>query len=70
MSAQSPRSGRPEYVVVDDALRRHLADGGQELEDVVRRIRARGDLDDDESLELAYSELRAMRAERDARRAS
>lgn len=60
--AQSARSGRPEYEVVEEALRRYLADDGEELEDVVRRIQGRADLDEDESLALAYSELRAMRA--------
>lgn len=68
--AQSLRSGRPEYELVEEALRRYLADGGEELGDVVGRIQARGDLDEDESLELAYAELRAMRAERDTRQAS
>ncbi len=60
------RSGRPEYEVVEEALRRYLADDGDRLEDVVRRIQARGDLDEDQSLNLAYSELRAVREERDA----
>jgi Arc/MetJ family transcription regulator len=69
--ARSVQSGRPEHEVVEEALRAYLvADGGEELEDAVRRIQARGDLDEDESLDLAYSELRAMRAERDARQAS
>lgn len=68
--AQSLRSGRPEYEVVEEALRRYLADDVEGLEGVVRRIQGRGDLDEDESLDLAYSELRALRAERDARQAS
>jgi hypothetical protein len=41
------------------ALRRYLG-----LETTVRRVQARGDLDEDESLALAYRELDAYRAER------
>lgn len=57
------REDKPEYVIVEDALRRHLS------LDVIDRIRAQsaaqGALTDDEAMALAYSELKAMRAERD-----
>ncbi len=68
--AQAARSGRAESEVIEEALRRYLADEGDGLEEIVRRIQARGDLDEDDSLRLAYSELRAMRVERDAQQAS
>jgi len=45
--------------VIEDALRRYLG-----LEDLVRRIQSRGDLDEDESLSLAYEELDAFRTGR------
>jgi hypothetical protein len=40
------------------------AAGTARQETTVRRIQARGDLDEDESLALAYRELDAYRAER------
>jgi hypothetical protein len=45
--------------VIEEALRRYLG-----LEASVRRIQARGDLDEDESLVVAYDELDALRTER------
>jgi predicted transcriptional regulator len=53
------RSGRRESDVIEEALRRYLG-----LESIVRRIQARGDLDEDESLAVAYNELDALRAKR------
>jgi len=52
---RAARTGR----VIEEALRRFLG-----LESVVRRIQARGDLDEDESLALAYDELDTLRTER------
>lgn len=58
-AAQAARTGRAQSDVIEEALRRYLG-----LEAVVRRIQARGDLDEDASLALAYEELDALRAER------
>jgi predicted transcriptional regulator len=52
------RTGRAQRDVIEEALRRYLG-----LETTVRRTQARGDLDEDESLALAYRELDAHRAE-------
>lgn len=54
------RHGKRDSEVVEEALRSYLG-----LE-VIDRIRSRSNLTEEEALELAYSELRAMRAERDA----
>lgn len=62
------RSGKREYEVVEDALRRHLG-----LQEVLERIWARTGaeaVDSEEALGLAYRELRAARAERSTRKAS
>jgi hypothetical protein len=56
---RAARTGRAQRDVIEEALRRYLG-----LETTVRRIQARGDLDEDESLALAYRELDAYRAER------
>ncbi len=56
---RAARTGRAPRDVIEEALRRYLG-----LETTVRRIQARGDLDEDESLALAYRELDAYRAER------
>lgn len=53
------RRGKRDSEVLEDALRAYLRLG------VVDRIRSRSDLTEEEALELAYSELRAMRTERD-----
>lgn len=61
--AAAASSGRDESAVVEDALRRYLG-----LE-VVGEVWARNEsnaLDPDEALALAYAELDAFRAERDA----
>jgi hypothetical protein len=56
---RAARSGRQENDIIEEALRRYLG-----LEAVVRRIQARGDLDEDESVVVAYEELGALRSER------
>jgi predicted transcriptional regulator len=56
---RAARTGRAQRDVIEEALRRYLG-----LETAVRRIQARGDLDEEESLSLAYRELDAYRAER------
>jgi hypothetical protein len=56
---RAARSGRQENDIIEEALRRYLG-----LEAVVRRIQARGDLDEDESVVVAYEELDALRSER------
>ncbi|HYY78813.1 MAG TPA: ribbon-helix-helix protein, CopG family [Actinomycetes bacterium] len=57
---RAARTGRDANDVIEEALRRYLG-----LEDVVRRIQARGDMDEDEdeSLLLAYEELDTFRAQ-------
>jgi len=56
---RAARTGRAQSDVIEEALRRFLG-----LESVVRRIQARGDLDEDESLTLAYDELDTLRTKR------
>ena len=56
---RAARSGRQESDIIEEALRRYLG-----LEASVRRIQARGDLGEDESVVAAYDELDALRAER------
>jgi len=56
---RAARTGRAQRDVIVEALRRFRG-----LETIVRRIQARGDLDEEESLALAYRELDAYRAER------
>lgn len=55
------RANRPISEVVEDAMREATLSG------MIERIQARGsDLSEEEALELAYSELHAMRRERAA----
>lgn len=61
-AAAAANSGRDESEVVEDALRRYL---GLEVDQVWAR-NAENPLDPDEALALAYAELDAFRAERDA----
>jgi hypothetical protein len=49
------RSGKHEYQIVEEALRRYL---GLEL---FRQVHARSDLGEQEALDLAYQELHASR---------
>ncbi len=53
------RRGRTVSELVEDALRRSTLSG------LIESIRSRSDLSEEEALELAYSELHAMRRERD-----
>jgi hypothetical protein len=62
-------TGRHDYEVVEDALRRYLRSlsseaGRQDLGDLLRLLDGRADLTDDAALSLAYSELRAARRAR------
>lgn len=59
VAERAARSGCQENDIVEEALRRYIR-----LEAVVRRIQSRGDLDEDESVVVAYDELGALRAER------
>lgn len=52
-------TGRPEYEIVDEALRSYLG-----LE-AVASVWKRSTLSEDEAMALAYEELHAMREERD-----
>ncbi len=52
------REDRPEYQIVEDALRRHLG------MDVLERVWARSSLSDDEATRLAVKEVRSHRRER------
>jgi hypothetical protein len=52
------RTGRPEYEIVDDALRRYLG------LDSVASAWNRSSLSEDEATALAYEELHAMRQDR------
>jgi hypothetical protein len=54
VKALAARTGKSEDEVIDAALRRYLALGAAGAEDE--------GLDEDEALQLAYDELRAMRA--------
>ncbi|MPZ88151.1 MAG: ribbon-helix-helix protein, CopG family [Nitriliruptorales bacterium] len=58
---RAQRVGRPESELVEEALRRYLG-----LDGLLEQIWAASpdDLSEQESLELAYSELRAARVER------
>lgn len=61
--AAAAGSGRDESEVVEDALRRYL---GLDVVDQVWGRNAESALAPEEALALAYEELRAFRAERDA----
>lgn len=59
--ALATRTGKDEHEVFEEALRAHLG------LDVLQKVWSRKGLPDEEkSLELAYEELHAMRAEEDA----
>jgi len=53
------RTGRPEYEIVDQALRTYLGI------DAVASVWKRSTLSGDEAMALAYDELHTMRAERE-----
>ena len=61
---RAARSDRRDSEIVEDALRAYLGF------DVVERVWARSDLGEDEAMQLAVSELHAMRAEKRAARGS
>lgn len=54
---RAARADRRDSEIVEDALRTYLGF------DVVERVWARGDLDEDEAMQLAVSEIHAMRDE-------
>ena len=49
------REDKPEYAVVEEALRKHLGF------EVIERIQQRANLSEDEAMKLAYEEVRAYR---------
>lgn len=55
------REDKPEYVVLEDALRRHLGS------DLLERIRQRADWPEDEAMDIAVAETRAVRRQRSKR---
>lgn len=57
-------TGRDRDQVIEDALRRQLDDDS--FQQVLAAVRQRSDLTDAQALDLAYSELDTMRAERRA----
>jgi hypothetical protein len=57
-------TGRDRDEIIEDALRRQLED--EDFQDVLATVRERSDLTDEQALERAYTELKAMRAERRA----
>ena len=58
------REDKPEYVVVEEALRKHLGF------DVIERIQQRAALSEEEAVALAVDEVRAVRKARRKRRMS
>jgi hypothetical protein len=56
--ARAARIGKRDSEVIEEALRAYLGLSA------IEEIRARGDLDEDEAMKLAYDELHAMRRER------
>lgn len=62
-------TGRPDYEIVEDALRHYIrdlpaVDRTRDLRDLLGMLEERADLADDKALSLAYSELRAARRDR------
>lgn len=57
-------TGRGRDEIIEDALRRQFEDDG--FQQVLAAVRKRGDLTDEQALDVAYTELQAMRAERRA----
>lgn len=55
-------TGRPRSQIIADALQRQL--GGGRLREVLASVRERAGLSEDESMELAISELDAYRSDR------
>jgi hypothetical protein len=61
--AEATRKGQSEAAVVERALREHLSLGSSVTDQVWARNQS-GALSQDEALDLAYDELKAMRRER------
>jgi hypothetical protein len=59
---KAARTGKSDSQVIEEALRRDLGF------DLLERIWARNDMDEDEAMELAVSEIHKMRAEQRASR--
>lgn len=57
--------GKPRSEVIADALRRQLERG--RLRDILDSARRRAPLSEDEAMQLAITELKAVRAEREIR---
>jgi metal-responsive CopG/Arc/MetJ family transcriptional regulator len=57
-------TGRGRDEIIEDALRRELEDDG--FQQVLAAVRQRADLTDEQALDVAYTELKATRAERRA----
>lgn len=62
-------SGRPDYEILEAALRQYLGlapaeDARKTLSDLLNELPGDQNLSDDEALDLAYSELRAARRKR------
>lgn len=58
LKVAAAREDKPEYAVLEDALRRHLGF------DLLSRIRERANLPEEEALRLAVEESRAVRRRR------
>lgn len=61
--SEAERSGKTGSDVVEQALRDHFADTGDTVLEKVWARNADNELSEQEALELAYSELKAMRRE-------
>jgi hypothetical protein len=57
-------TGRDRDEIIEDALRRQLDDDA--FQQVLAEVRRRSDLSDEQALDVAYTELKALRAERRA----
>lgn len=68
VEAAAARTGQSPESIIENAVRARFA-AEQTIDDLWARLGA-SDLSDDESLDLAYGELRAMRADRDHKAAS
>lgn len=71
VAALAKATGRQNSEIVEDALRRYLPDTAgrpstQSLREALDRVGQTSELSDEEALNLAYSELRAVRRARSA----
>ena len=65
----SARAGRPDYEIVEDALRQYLGlqkaeESRAALRELLGQLSDQSDVNDDQALDLAYGELRAARRRR------